>query len=152
MKRYYQPRGGKKGKFALRENTYRRTWYLIADYPYFKAIQRGRSDAVEFSRENDLEETDEQSEECLAIVDVIAEKFNVAEQLFEYDLEVEQCERYITAIENALEKMPDKYAENIMRHIIQGKKYKDMERVSERTMKLWVQRFIWNVAHNLGDA
>lgn len=152
MKRYYQPRGGKKGKFALRENTYRRTWYLIADYPYFKAIQRGQADALEFSRGNDREETEEQNEECLAIVDVIAEKFNVAEQLFEYDLEVEQCERYITAIENALEKMPDQYAENIMRHIIQGKKYKDMERVSERTMKLWVQRFIWNVAHNLGDA
>lgn len=131
MKEYYQPKGGKKGKHALRENTYRRTWYLIADYPYFKAVQKGRADAAEFSKGNSS---------------------GVAEQIFEYDLEREQCERYIAAIEAAQEKVPEKYVEYIMSHIIDRKKYKDMEKVSERTMKIWVQRFIWHVAHNLGDA
>ena len=152
MKRYYQPKGGKKGKFALRENTYRRTWYLIADYPYFKAIQRGQVDATEFSKANGFLELDEQSDICSGIARVTAEKLEVAEQLFEYDLETEQCERYIKAIEDAQKKVPDRYVENVMRHIIDRKKYKDMEKVSERTMKIWVQRFIWHVAHNLGDA
>ena len=119
MSRNLQPRGGKKGRFALRENTYRRTWYLIADYPYFKEIQRGQA---------------------------------VAEQLFEYELGAEQCERYIKAIEAAQEKVPDEYLENIMSHIIDRKQYKEMGMICERTMKIWVQRFIWHVAHNLGDA
>lgn len=131
MKEYYQPRGGKKGKFALRENTYRRTWYLIADYPYFKAVQRGQADAQEFTQANSS---------------------GIAEKMFEYNLQAEQCERYIKAIEAAQEKVPEQYVENIMNHIISRRQYKDMENVSERTIKIWVQRFIWHVAHNLGDA
>ena len=154
MKKYYQPKGGKRGKFALRENTYRRTWYLIADYPYFKAVQRGQTDAIEFGQESSQVETEEQeqSEECLGVAEIVAEKFKVAEQLFEYNLETEQCERYIMAIEAALEKVPEAYAEHIMSHIICRKKYKEMKGVSETALKIWVQRFIWNVAHNLGDA
>ena len=133
MNSYYQPRGGKKGRFALRENTYRRTWYLIADYPYFKAVRRGHADAMEFSKSGD-------SQEC-----------RVSEQMFEYNPEVEHCERYITAIEDALEKVPPAYAGHIMSHIVERKRYRDMDGVSERTLKIWVQRFIWQVAHNLGD-
>ena len=34
MKNYYQ----KKGPYTLRENTYRRMRYLIADYDFFKAV------------------------------------------------------------------------------------------------------------------
>lgn len=119
MKKYYQPRGGKKGRFALRENTYRRMRYLIADYPYFKYASSKR----------------------------------IAEPMFEYDVGKDQCERYIKAIEEAMEQVPPEYVEHVMSHIIERKKYEDMEvGASERTMKHWVQRFIWNVAHNLGDA
>ena len=132
MKKYYQPRGGKKGRFALREYTYRRMWYLIADYPYFKAVQRGRQDSSAFS---------------------LANTTRMAEAVFEYDVELEQCERYINAIEAAIEVVPPEYTEYIMSHIIERKRYKDMQlAVSERTIKLWVQRFIWQVAHNLGEA
>ena len=132
MKKYYQPRGGKKGRFALRENTFRRMWYLIADYPYFKAVQRGRQDSRAFS---------------------LANTTRMAEAVFEYDVEQEQCERYINAIEAAIEVVPPEYTEYIMSHIIERKRYKDMQlAVSERTIKLWVQRFIWQVAHNLGEA
>lgn len=123
MKEYYQPKGGKKGRFALRENTYRRTWYLIADYPYFKAVQKGQSDVT-----------------------------GVAEQMAIYDLKPSQYERYIAAIEDAQQMVPEDYVKCIMSHIIDRKKYKDMRDVSETTLKIWVQRFIWHVAHNLGDA
>ncbi len=132
MKKYYQPRGGKKGRFTLRENTYRRIWYLIADYPYFKAMQRGHEDARVFSQAN---------------------SFRMTEPMFEYDIGREQCERYIAAIEAAMERVPSEYIDHIMSHIVDRTKYKDMNlAVSERTIKLWVQRFIWQVAHNLGDA
>lgn len=104
----YQPRGGKKGRFTLRKNTYRRTWYLIADYPYFKSI--------------------------------------------EYDKNAKQYEQYIKAIEDARTQIPEAYADFIMLHIIERKKYKDMVGVSERTLKLWTQRFIWHVANNMGEA
>ena len=134
MHKYYQPKGGKQGKFALRENTYRRIWYLIADYPYFKAVRRGHADALEFSRNS------------------IDENVKVSEQMFEYDLEVESCELYIEAIEAALDTVPPAYADHIMSHIVERKRYRDMDGVSERTLKVWVQRFIWQVAHNLGDA
>lgn len=143
MKKYYQPRGGKKGRFALRENTYRRIWYLIADYPYFKAVQRGRTDAYIFSRNNEADGNGAMPENGMRI----------AEPLFEYDVEKTQCEKYIKAIEAAMEVVPQEYLEHIMCHIIERKRYKDMKViVSERAMKLWVQRFIWHVAHNLGDA
>lgn len=154
MKKYYQPRGGKKGRFALRENTYRRMWYLIADYPYFKAVQRGRQDARTFSQYNkggncETEFANSRPE----IHNAFANKTRMAEAVFEYDVEQEQCERYINAIEAAIEVVPPEYTEHIMSHIIERKRYKEMQlAVSERTIKLWVQRFIWQVAHNLGEA
>ena len=47
MKNYYQ----KKGPYTLRENTYRRMRYLIADYDFFKAAQRGE---IEFYQSKDV--------------------------------------------------------------------------------------------------
>ena len=41
MKSFYQLKSGKMGEYTLRDNTYRRMWYLIADYPFFKAVQSG---------------------------------------------------------------------------------------------------------------
>ena len=138
MKGYYQPKGGKKGRFALRENTYRRTWYLIADYLYFKAIERGKSDAEEFSK-----------------INLQGEK--VAEGNLLYDSrnaspDRENCEKYIAAIEEAQQHIPEAYRAFVMSHITERKPYKEIEGISEKTMKIWVQRFIWYVAHNLGDA
>lgn len=125
-KMYYQPKGGKKGQFALRENTYRRMWYLIADYPYFKWITENRpADSVR-------EETAAYQIDC--------------------SQEQEQLERYIEAIERAKQQIPEDYVEYIMSHIIEKKRYKDMDGVSEKTLKIWTQRFIWHVARNLGDA
>lgn len=146
MKEYYQSKGGKRGRFALRENTYRRIWYLIADYPYFKAVQRGHVDAEKFSKNNSIPNNGQSS------AGVIGREFRVSETVFSYDLELEQCERYIKAIEDAQSKVPEMYVEYIMSHIVERKKYKEMREISERTLKIWVQRFIWHVAHNLGDA
>ena len=132
MKEYYQPKGGKKGKFALRENTYRRTWYLIADYKYFKYIQAGLTQAEHWSRTEGA-------------------AGRVADPGNGYAAEKDQISRYIKAIETAQRQVPEAYVDSIMSHIIERKKYKDIEGVSERTLKIWVQRFIWHVAHNLGE-
>ena len=137
MKKFYQPRGGKKGPFALRENTYRRTWYLIADYPYYKAIQQGWIDGM-VSGDRDIKD--------------IAESAGIAETVFEYDVNNDQCEKYIWAIEEAIAEMPQLYVKYILSHIIDKRSYKEMDGISERSLKMWVQRFIWHVAHNLGDA
>lgn len=147
MKEYYQQKGGKKGKFALRENTYRRTWYLIADYPYFKAIERGMTDAGAFSGEN----REEKNENRINLFDVDDESGRVAESAAGYEAAQMQYLKYIRAIEAAMEQIPEPYTDHIMKHIIERKKYKDIEGVSERTLKLWTQRFIWNVANNMGD-
>ena len=163
MKKYYQPKGGKKGRFALRENTYRRIWYLIADYPYYKAVQRGWTDAAIFSKHNQV------LEDAMAFEgEINAEELpgngqayvkakyvnctNIAEPIFEYDVEKNLCERYIWAIEDAMEKVPPLYVKYILSHIINRRQYKEMEGSNEKTLKMWVQRFIWHVAHNLGDA
>ena len=138
MKEYYQPKGGKKGRFALRENTYRRIWYLVADYPYFKAIERGAADAAEFSKMNF-------AADGVAEVDFFYEDGSIS-------LDKSNCEKYIAAIEDALQQIPAVYVEYIMSHITERRPYKDMEGASEKTLKIWMQRFIWHVAHNLGDA
>lgn len=143
MKRYYQPKGGKKGRFALRENTYRRIWYMIADYPYFKSLESG----LQFA--NSVAESKKQfanGEKEIRQEDAKS----VAERAAIYD--TGQISRYIEAIEDALEKIPEVYADHVLSHIIDRKRYKDMENVSERVVKIWVQRFIWYVAHNLGEA
>lgn len=147
MKEYYQPRGGKKGKFALRENTYRRTWYLIADYPYFKAVERGMADAGDFTGEN----REEKNENGFNVITVENKSSRVAETVAGYETARDQYRKYIKAIEDAMEQIPERYADHIMRHITERKKYKDIEGVSETTLKLWTQRFIWNVANNMGD-
>lgn len=141
---YYQPKGGKAGKYALRENTYRRIWYLIADYRYFKCIQAGMTQSENWRSEG------------AAAQDKAGPVPNAAETPAAYvpegiRFDMEQISRYINAIEEALEKVPSAYADYIMEHIINRMKYKDMEGVSERTMKLWVQRFIWLVAQNLSE-
>lgn len=124
MMQYYQTKGGKKGKYALRENTYRRIWYLIADYPYFKHMQsQGGGRTV------------------------------VKETEFGYVIQGPSMQhlKYIEAIEEAKKKIPEVYVDDVMSHIMERKKYKEIEGVSEKTLKRWVQRFIWHVAHNLGD-
>lgn len=129
MKEFYQPKGGKKGKYALRKNTYKRIWYLIADYPYFKYIEN-------MSVEN-----------CVA-----EDSFTYMADMTDGDGCKEEYTRYISAIEDAQEKIPPPYVDYIMSHIIERKQYKDMDGVSEKTLKIWLQRFIWHVAHNLGEA
>ena len=47
MKSFYQLKSGKMGEYTLRDNTYRRMWYLIADYPFFKAVQNGEIELKE---------------------------------------------------------------------------------------------------------
>lgn len=126
MKSYYQLKGGKKGAFTLRENTYRRMWYLIADYPYFKAVQSGKVKLERFKEEHYSEP------EYIA---VSKNNFN----------------EYIDAIEEATKAIPDIYVENVLAHIINKREYLDMDYVHENTMKKWVQRFIWLVAKNLGE-
>lgn len=126
MKSYYQLKGGKKGAFTLRENTYRRMWYLIADYPYFKAVQSGQVKLERFKEERYSEP------EAIA---VSKNNFN----------------EYIEAIEEATKGIPDIYVENVLEHIINKREYLDMDYVHENTMKKWVQRFIWLVAKNLGE-
>ena len=125
MKAYYQIKGGKKGKYTLRENTYRRTWYVIADYPYFKHMQ------TEGRNRTTLRETE-----------------------FGYRIQgpTMQYLRYIEAIESAKKEIPEVYVEDVMSHIVERKQYKEMDGANEKTLKMWVQRFIWQVAHNLGDA
>ena len=59
--------------------------------------------------------------------------------------------KYIEAIEAAKKEIPEQYIDDIMSHIMEKKRYKDIEGVSEKTLKKWVQKFIWHVAHNLGD-
>ena len=124
MKRYYQPKGDKKGKYALRENVYRRTWYLIADYPYYKKTH-GKEGGGTVVRETE----------------------------FGYRIQGPPLQylKYIEAIEAAKKEIPEQYIDDIMSHIMEKKRYKDIEGVSEKTLKKWVQKFIWHVAHNLGD-
>lgn len=126
MKSYYQLHGGKKGAFTLRENTYRRMWYVIADYPYFKAVQSGETKLERFRDERHSEPED---------IAVSKNNFN----------------EYIQAIEEAAKEIPDIYVEDVMEHIIHKREYVDMNYVHENTMKKWVQRFIWLVAKNLGE-
>lgn len=154
MKMYYHSKGGKKGKFALRENTYRRMWYLIADYRYFKCIQAGMIQAENWRYQCGPAVATEASginpEPGRVAMDMAAET-SAAYKSEGGRSDMEQISRYIKAIEDALEKIPPAYADYIMEHIINRMRYKDMEGVSERTMKLWVQRFIWLVAQNLGE-
>lgn len=176
MRDFYDPRGGKKGKFALRENTYRRIWYLIADYRYFKCIQAGIEGAEFLQRDSAaagvhtiaVPQITEKPvarrqgrDSCVTAgtLDVYKEGGAAgvtAETPAAYRIEsgrfdMGQIDKYIKAIEEALEKVPVAYADYVMEHIINRMRYKDMEGVSERTMKLWVQRFIWLVAQNLGE-
>ena len=51
MKSFYQLKSGKMGEYTLRDNTYRRMWYLIADYPFFKAVQNGEIELKELKWE-----------------------------------------------------------------------------------------------------
>ena len=126
MKNYYQPHGGKKGEYAIRGNTYRRIWYLIADYPYFKAVQRGEIPLQHFPDErNSVTE-------------------NQAVERSNFDA-------YIEAIEKAMESIPGEYVESVTAHIMYHAKYKDFDFVSEGTLKKWVQIFIWHVAKELGE-
>ena len=125
-KAYYQPRGGEKGKFTLRDNTYRRMWYLIADYDYFKACQAGEIELVRLKDERHSPTEDE------------------AINLTNFD-------EYIKAIEDAKKEIPEAYIDDVMEHIISRKQYSRCDFVHESTLKKWVQRFIWHVARNLGE-
>ena len=152
---YYNPKGGKKGKYALRENTYRRMWYLIADYRYFKCIQAGFEEAEYWGHQLF---PDSPPGTCTFPLGGPGEvKAGAAAETpavyvpegMQFD--IEQIGSYIKAIEDALEKVPAVYAGYIMDHIIERRRYKDMEGVSDKTIKMWVQRFIWLVARNLGE-
>lgn len=127
MKAYYQPRGGKKGAYTLRDNTYRRMWYLIADYPYFKALEAGQLTLEEFQDERNSSTETEATSRC-------------------------NFEPYIKAIEAAQKAIPAEYVEDVMAHIIYHVRYADFDYVCEQTLKKWVQRFIWHVAKQLGEA
>lgn len=126
MKNYYQPHGGKKGEFTLRDNTYRRMLYLIADYEYFKAVQRGEVELEQLKDERNS------TTETAAIKRV-------------------NFDTYIQAIEKAAEAIPSEYVEAVQMHIMHRKRYADFDHVSENTLKKWVQRFIWHVAKELGE-
>lgn len=126
MKAYYQPRGGKKGAYTLRDNTYRRMWYLIADYPYFKALEAGALTLEEFQDERNSS-TETEAIGCC------------------------NFEHYIQAIEAAQKEIPEIYVEDVMAHIAGHARYADLDYVCEQTMKKWVQRFIWHVAKYLGE-
>ena len=126
MKNFYQYKSGKMGVFTLRENTYRRMWYLISDYPYFKAVQSGEIDIKELNWERQS---------------VTEEK---AISLCNFD-------NYIEAIENAQKAIPEAYVEDVMNHIVDYVMYKELNSASEPTLKKWVQRFIWRVAKELGE-
>ena len=114
------------GEYTLRDNTYRRMWYLIADYPFFKAVQNGEIELKELKWEKQS---------------VTEEK---AVSLCNFD-------NYINAIEHAEKAIPEIYVKDVMAHIISNGKYRDFDCVCEQTMKKWVQRFIWRVAKELGE-
>lgn len=122
MKNYYQ----KKGPYTLRENTYRRMRYLIADYDFFKAAQRGE---IEFYQSKDERNS---ATETSAIKRV------------NFDL-------YVQAIENAIQAIPSEYVRPVQEHLIYRKPYAYFDYVSESTLKKWVQRYIWHVAKELGE-
>lgn len=126
MKSYYQPHGWKKGPFTLRDNTYRRMVYLIADYPYFLSVQSGEVTLEKFTDERHSRTEDE----------VVS---------------IHTFDHYIKAIEDAKKGIPDIYVEDVLDHIINKKTYSHIDYVHENTMKKWVQRFIWLVAKNLGE-
>jgi hypothetical protein len=126
MRSFYQYKSGKMGEFTLRENTYRRMWYLIADYPYFKAVAEGEIDIKELNWERQS---------------VTEEK---AISLCNFG-------NYIEAIENAKQAIPELYIEDVMNHIINNVRYKELTSASDATLKKWVQRFIWRVAKELGE-
>lgn len=155
MKEYYQPKGGKKGKFTLRENTYRRTRYLIADYPYFKWLEAYRENA-ETNPDQVAESIAEYHKDVKGIQRTGAFaggcSYDPAKGTAGTEPDPDQLYRYIAAIEQAQEYMPDEYMDHIMSHIVYKVKYKDMKGVDEKRLKIWVQRFIWYVAHYLGDA
>lgn len=96
MKNYYQPHGGKKGEFTLRDNTYRRMLYLIADYEYFKAVQRG---------EVELEQLKDERNSTTEIAAIKRVNFDT----------------YIQAIEKAAEAIPSEYVEAVEMHIMHRK-------------------------------
>ena len=182
MKEYYQPKGGKKGKFALRENTYRRTWYLIADYPYFKKLQEEAGCLQTDKTADALHEGDAGDTQVFGSLQPAraaesAAEYNtggnadVVESKIEggnadagrkkkcgrkklktgYEPDPRQFSRYIAAIEEAQQHVPAAYMDYVMDHIVNKMKYKDADGVSEKTLKIWTQRFVWYVAHNLGD-
>ena len=126
MKSFYQLKSGKMGEYTLRDNTYRRMWYLIADYPFFKAVQNGEIELKELKWVKQS---------------VTEEK---AVSLCNFD-------NYINAIEHAEKAIPEIYVKDVMAHIISNGKYRDFDCVCEQTMKKWVQRFIWRVAKELGE-
>lgn len=126
MKNYYQPRGGKKSQYALRDNTYRRMWYLIADYYYFKAVQTGQIPLERFKDErNSITETPA----------IESANFRI----------------YTQAIERAMAAIPSEYKEAVLSHITYHTRYADFDYVCEGTLKKWVHRFIWHVAKELGE-
>lgn len=125
MKSYYQPKG-KKGKYTLRDNTYRRMWYLIADYNYFKAVQAGEILLEQFKDEKNS----------------VTELEAISSVNFDH---------YIDAIEAAKKQIPEMYVEHVLDHIINNAKYSDLDFVCEQTLKKWAQRFIWHVAKELGE-
>ena len=86
MKRYYQLKEGKKGAYTLRENTYRRIRYLIADYPYFKKM------LAEGAGKAELRET-----------------------AFGYTLQGPSLQfvKYVEAIEKARQEIPEIYADDV---------------------------------------
>jgi len=126
MRSFYQLKSGKKGAFTLRENTYRRMWYLIADYPYFKAVQNGEIEIKELSWERQSE-TEEKAVSVCAF------------------------DNYIEAIENALREIPEVYVNDVLDHIINNVMYRELSSGCELTLKKWVQRFIWHVAKEMGE-
>lgn len=126
MKSYYQPHGGKKGPFTLRDNTYRRMVYLIADYDYFVAVSTGLIDMEKFKDERHSEPEDNA-------------------------ISRSNFDQYIKAINDAKKAVPDIYVDDVMDHIINKTKYSNIPAVHENTLKKWVQRFIWQVAKNLGE-
>lgn len=126
MKAYYQPRGGKKSIFALRDNTYKRIWYLIADYPYFLACRAGYVKLEKFKDEKHSQTEDEA-------------------------ISLANFEIYIKAIEDAEKEIPEVYRDFILNHIINKTKYSEFQYAHEQTLKMWLQKFIWHVAKNLGE-
>lgn len=152
MRKYYQPKGGKAGRYALRENTYRRIWYLIADYKYFKCIQAGIAESEYWrGRAEDQGRPYGNGKRYPGPGTATAAEKQAGYAAEAAEFDPAQISRYIKAIEDAQKKVPAAYVDYIMEHITGRMKYKDMENVSERTMKLWVQRFIWLVARNLGE-